>query len=60
VNVPATGYLTPQGVTEAAQRWSQLAQVHDYEKKLREFEREQAKPKGKGRPMAKPEAPTGA
>lgn len=60
VDVPATGYLTPQEIADAAQRWSQLAAVHEYEKKLREWEREQAKPKGKGRPMAKPEAPAGA
>lgn len=53
-------YLTKQEVVEAAKTFSELAQVHDYERALREWEREQQRPKGKGRPKSKPEAPTAA
>lgn len=50
-------YLTKKEVVEAAQAFATLTQVHDYERALREWEREQQRPKGKGRPKAKPEAP---
>lgn len=53
-------YLTKQEVTEAAKACAELTQVHDYERALREWEREQKRPKGKGRPKAKPEAPAAA
>lgn len=52
-------YLSKQEVLETARRFRELSQVHDYERALREWEREQAKPKGKGRPKAKPVAPGG-
>lgn len=50
-------YLTKQEVIEAAKVCAELTQVHDYERALREWEREQQRPRGKGRPRAKPEAP---
>lgn len=53
-------FLSKQEVLEAARRFGELSQVHDYERALREWEREQARPKGKGRPKAKPVAPGGA
>lgn len=53
-------YLTKQEVAEAAKTFAELAQLHDYERALREWEREQQRPKGKGRPKAKPEAPAAA
>lgn len=53
-------YLTKQEVAEAAKTFAELAQLHDYERALRDWEREQARPKGKGRPKAKPEAPAAA
>lgn len=52
--------FTRQEVLETAQRYAELTQVHDYERTLREWEREQARPRGKGRPTAKPEAPKAA
>jgi hypothetical protein len=51
--------LSPQELTDVAKQWSALMQEHDYEKALREWEREQARPRGKGRPSAKPDAPKG-
>lgn len=53
-------YLSKQEVLETARRFGELSQVNDYERALREWEREQARPKGKGRPKAKPVAPGGA
>jgi len=52
-------HLTPLESAEAAERFATLIAVHDYEKRLRAWEREQEKPRGKGRPNAKPEAPKG-
>lgn len=54
--VPAS-YLTQQEMREAAERFEILTHTHSYEGRLREWEREQAKPKGKGRPAAAPKAP---
>lgn len=51
--------LTAQEVLDAAQRHHELTQVHEYEKRLREWQREQERPRSKGRPSAKPEAPKG-
>ncbi|MCU7371591.1 hypothetical protein PEC18_12210 [Paucibacter sp. O1-1] len=51
--------LTPLEAAEAAERFKTLLGVHDYEKRLRAWEREQEKPRGKGRPSTKPEAPKG-
>jgi hypothetical protein len=53
-------YLTRQEVIEAAQSWAQLIALHDHEKALREWDAQQKRPRGKGRPTAKPEAPKGA
>jgi hypothetical protein len=51
-------YLTKQEVIEAARLCAELTQVHEYERLLREWERQQASPtKGKGRPKAKPVPP---
>lgn len=50
-------YLTKDEVLQAAKTFAELSQLHDYERALREWEREQQRPKGKGRPKAKPEAP---
>jgi len=50
-------YLTPGEVEEAAKRFADLIAIHQHEKALREWERQQERPRGKGRPAAKPEAP---
>jgi hypothetical protein len=50
-------YLTPSEVEEAAKRFADLVALHQHEKALREWERQQERPRGKGRPAAKPEAP---
>lgn len=55
-----TSYLTQQEMNEAAAMFEQLTQAHGYEARLREWEREQGRPKGKGRPKAKPLAPGAA
>ena len=53
----ATSYLSRQELAELGKTWPQLVAVHEHEKALREWERDQAKPRGKGRPAARPEAP---
>jgi hypothetical protein len=53
-------YLTQQEIVEAAQAHEQLTKVSQYEAELRKWEREQERPRGKGRPSAKPVAPGGA
>lgn len=50
-------YLTPDEVEEAAKRFADLIALHQHEKALRDWERQQERPRGKGRPAAKPEAP---
>lgn len=50
-------YLSKQEVAETAKRFAELAQFDDFEKRLREWEREQERPQGKGRPKSKPVAP---
>lgn len=50
-------YLTPEEVEEAAKRFADLVALHQHEKALRDWERQQERPRGKGRPSAKPEAP---
>lgn len=53
-------YLTRDEVLQAAQLFAELTQIDSYEQALREWERDQAKPKGKGRPKAKPVKPEAA
>ena len=53
-------YLSPQEVAETAGSWARLVKVHEHEAALRAWEREQARPRGKGRPSAKPTAPDAA
>lgn len=55
--IPSTGYLSQQEVVEAAQLYQRLTAVHEHETALRKWEREQDRPRSKGRPTAKPEAP---
>jgi hypothetical protein len=50
-------YLVPSEVEAVALKWADLVALNDHQKALREWERKQARPKGKGRPEAKPEAP---
>jgi hypothetical protein len=49
-------FLSPEEITTVAQDWSRLVAVHQHEAALRAHEREQARPKGKGRPKNAPEA----
>ena len=53
-------YLTQREILETAKAWASITAQHQHEKALREWEREQERPRGKGRPSAKPEAPKGA
>ncbi len=53
-------YLSKQEVAETARRYGELIALHDHEKALREWEAQQRRPRGKGRPAAKPDAPKGA
>lgn len=50
-------YLTPDEIEEVAKRFADLTALHQHEKALRDWERQQERPRGKGRPAAKPEAP---
>jgi hypothetical protein len=50
-------YLMPVEIEEAAKRFADLLALHQHEKALRDWERQQERPRGKGRPTAKPEAP---
>ncbi|MBZ8142959.1 hypothetical protein CLD22_24080, partial [Rubrivivax gelatinosus] len=52
-------YLSKQEVVEAAKRYAELTALHDHEKALREWEAQQKRPRGKGRPTARPVAPEG-
>lgn len=56
----ASSSFTPQEASEAAERFATLVAVHEYERDLRKWEREQAQPRGKGRPSVAPKAPKGA
>ena len=50
-------FLTPQETTTVAQQWHELTVLHGHEAALRAHDREQAKPKGKGRPAKAPVLP---
>lgn len=50
-------YLSGQEVVEAAQKFKELIAEHEHEAALRAWEREQERPRDKGRPRSKPEAP---
>lgn len=53
----ALAFLAPEEILAVAQEWPALTAVHGHEAALRQHEREQARPKGKGRPAKAPEAP---
>lgn len=55
-NPVAMSSFTQQEADEAQERFAVLIGAHSYSKQLRQWERDQARPKGKGRPAAKPEA----
>jgi DNA-binding transcriptional regulator YiaG len=52
--------LSPQELKDTARKFAELTQTHQYEADLRKWERQQARPKGRGRPVAKPVAPNPA
>lgn len=53
----ALSFLQPDEILAVAREWPELTALHGHEEALRKHEREQAKPKGKGRPTNAPEAP---
>jgi hypothetical protein len=57
ISPESMSYLVPSEVEAVALKWADLVALNDHQKALREWERKQARPKGKGRPEAKPEAP---
>lgn len=56
----ALAFLDESEVGCVATEWATLIATHQHEAALRQHERDQAKPKGKGRPKAAPEAPEAA
>jgi len=50
-------FLDASEVKAVAEEWAALTALHQHEAALREHERAQARPKGKGRPARAPEAP---
>lgn len=50
-------FLDATEVKTVAEDWARLTATHQHEAALREHERTQAKPRGKGRPAKAPEAP---
>jgi hypothetical protein len=50
-------FLDASEIKGVAEDWARLTAVHQHEAALREHERAQARPKGKGRPSKAPEAP---
>lgn len=53
----ALAFLDATEVKAVADEWARLTATHQHEAALREHERAQAKPRGKGRPAKAPEAP---
>lgn len=47
-------FLTQQEIAETAEAWARLVGKHLHEQALRKHEREQKRPRGRGRPPAKP------
>ena len=56
----ALAFLDATEVKAVAEEWARLTATHQHEAALREHERAQAKPRGKGRPAAAPVAPSKA
>jgi hypothetical protein len=56
-NPDALAFLSVTEIKDVAEEYGRLTAVHGHEAALRQHEREQAKPKGKGRPAAPPKAP---
>ena len=50
-------FLDASEIKSVAEEWARLTAVHQHEAALREHERAQAKPRGKGRPAKAPDAP---
>lgn len=50
----ALSFLQPDEILAVAQEWPELSALHGHEEALRKHERDQAKPKGKGRPTNAP------
>lgn len=55
----ALAFLDESEIKTVAAEWATLTALHSHEEALRKHERDQAKPKGKGRPTKAPEAPKG-
>lgn len=53
----ALSFLDESEIKAVAAEWATLTATHSHEEALRKHERDQAKPKGKGRPAKAPEAP---
>lgn len=53
-------FLDATEIKTIAEDWARLTATHQHEAALREHERSQAKPRGKGRPAKAPEAPAKA
>lgn len=53
--IAVTAALSDSGLDSVVNRAGELLRLEDYEKRLRAWQREQERPRGKGRPMAKPE-----
>ncbi|MES1977530.1 MAG: hypothetical protein V4451_05805 [Pseudomonadota bacterium] len=56
----ALAFLDESEIKAVAGEWATLTATHTHEEALRKHERDQAKPKGRGRPAAAPEAPKAA
>lgn len=53
----ALAFLSNSEIKDVAEQYAGLIALHGHEAALRQHERDQAKPKGKGRPAKAPEAP---
>jgi hypothetical protein len=50
-------FLDQSEIAQVASEWAQLTALHKHEEALRAYERDQKKPRGKGRPQSAPVAP---